>query len=181
MKPVTEITTTELANILTKITASTVVNITYLVDDARSKVVKGNKQVQKLVNITHVYLNHNYTKKVQNLTGDSSFVAYEMKGKTRISSTLLQADKTKELMIDGKVLKSQTVHNLAYFHNGEEITEKQGEELNLWTPSYYKHIEKQTMGRGSVDVEDDFNIINTYLSRIVKIKIQGIEYTIIKG
>ncbi|MDD5151800.1 MAG: hypothetical protein PHC28_15195 [Flavobacterium sp.] len=81
-------------------------------------------------------------------------------------------------MIDGKVLKSQTVHNLAYYHNGQEITEKQGEELNLWTPSYYKSVEKKTAGRGIVSEEDDFNIVNTYLSRIVKIKIKGIEYKI---
>ncbi|MDD5151801.1 MAG: hypothetical protein PHC28_15200 [Flavobacterium sp.] len=59
-----EVTISELASILENITASTVVNITYLVDDSRSKVVKGIKQVQKLVNITHVYLNHDYTKKV---------------------------------------------------------------------------------------------------------------------
>jgi len=180
MKPlnIQEVTVQELAAILEKTTASTVVNITYLVDDARSKVVKGIKQVQKMVNITHVYLNHNYTKKVQKLTGDTNFTAMEMKGKTRICGTLIKSDKTGELMIDGKVLKSQAIHNLAYYHNGEIITEQQGEELGLWTPSYYKVTEKQTTGRGTVSEEDDFSIINTYLARIVKIKIQGTEYTI---
>jgi hypothetical protein len=32
------------------------------------------------------------------------------------------------------------------------------------------------MGRGSVSEEDDFNIINTGLDKIVYIKFKGIEY-----
>lgn len=169
----------QLANILCDITRSTICNITYKVDDSRSKTVKGKKQIQKLVNIPNVYLNHDYTKKVQNLTGNTNFVAQEMKGKTRVCSTLIQSDTTNELMIDGKVLNSESTNILALYHNGEEITEMEAISKELWTDAYYKVKEISTMGRGLVAEEDNFNIINTYLSRIVRIKLEGIVYEII--
>ena len=172
------ITAKKLADILCGITRSTVCSITYKVDDSRSKTVKGQKQVQKLVNIANVYLNHDYTKKVINLTGDTKFVAQEMKGKTRICSTLIQSDTTNELMIDGKVLQSESAKILALFHNGEEITEAEAISKELWADAYYKPKAVNTMGRGRVSEEDNFNIINTYLTRIVRIKLEGTVYEI---
>ena len=35
------------------------------------------------------------------------------------------------------------------------------------------------MGRGSVSIEDDFYIINTYLKSIVSIKLEGTFYEIV--
>lgn len=170
------INTNQLAEILKNITRSTFCNIIYLVDDQRSKTIKGIKQVQKLVQISHVALNHNYTNKVVNLSGATDFVAEEMKGKTRICSTLIQSDKTQELMIDGKVLNSEVAKVLGYFHNGSEITEIKAVELELWTDSYYNPTPTKTMGRGLVSEEDNFRIINTYLSRIKQIKLEGQRY-----
>ena len=175
----TKITPKQLAEILCNITRSTVCNVTYLVDDSRSITIKGIKQVQKLVNISNVYLNHDYTKKVINLSGNTNFVAQELKGKTRICSTLIQSDTTNELMIDGKVLKSEAVTILGFYHNGNQIFEAEAHDNGLWANSYYKPSEKQTMGRGTVSVEDDFNIINTYLKRIVYIKLEGTMYEIV--
>lgn len=174
------ITVSELADILCNITKSTIINITYLVDDNRSKVVKGIKQVQKMVNVANVYLNHDYTKKVINLTGNENFVAQELKGMIRISSTLLRTIKTNEPVLDGKVLYSECVDVQALYHNGKEITREESEAMDLWTPSYYNPTEKTTMGRGSVSVEDDFYIVKPYLKRIIRAKIQG-EVYIIKG
>ena len=172
------INVTQLAEILKGITRSTFCHIVYMVDDQRSKTLKGNKQIQKLVRIKSVALNHNYTNKVINLTGETSFVAEEMKGKTRICSTLIQSDKTAELMIDGKVLNSQFAEVLGYFHNGNPITEAEAVSLDLWAGSYYKPTEPKTMGRGLVSEEDNFRIINTYLSRIKQIKLEGQWYDI---
>ena len=175
---ITKISADTLAKLLCNITKSTICNITYLVDDTRSKTVKGIKEVQKLVNISAVYLNHDYTQKVINLSGDTSFVAQEMKGKSRVCSTLIQSDKTNELMLDGKVLNSESAKILAFFHNGKEITEAEAIALNLWTPSYYNPSEKTTMGRGLLNDDDNFRIINPYLINIKKIKLEGIEYEI---
>jgi len=175
---ITKISADTLAKLLCNITKSTICNITYLVDDSRSKTVKGIKQVQKLVNISAVYLNHDYTKKVINLSGDTSFVAQEMKGKTRVCSTLIQSDKTNELMIDGKVLNSESAKILAFYHNGKEITEAQA--VAYFTQTNFTQTNKKPMGRGIVSEENDFSIINTYLKRIVKIQLERTLYEIVK-
>ena len=65
----------ELANLLTNITKSTFCSLTYIVDDNRSKQVKGKKQVQKMVFCKSVALNHNYQNKVNNLNGTTDFIA----------------------------------------------------------------------------------------------------------
>ena len=173
-----ELSHQQLAVLLSTITKSTVVSLEMVTDDSRSKTVKGIKQVQKRTFVSRVYLNHDYESKVKKLTGDDSFESQEMKGKTRISSTLVKSDKTGEFMLDGKLLDDNATKILAYYHNNVEITKEQAEEMDLWTPSYYKPSEKQTAGRGTVSKEDDFKIIQPYLNRIVKIKIQGTEYKI---
>jgi hypothetical protein len=173
-----KINTTLLANILKDITKSTMCSITYLVDDTRSRTVNGKKLVQKRVYVSHVALNHNYQNKVNNLNETDTFVALPLKGKTRVSSTLLMSDKTNALMIDGKVLFSEAAQVLGYFHEGNEITEKQGEEMGLWAGAYYTPAPVKTMGRGTVSEEDNFYIINTYLTKIEKIKLQGNEYEV---
>ena len=172
------ISVSELSEILKGITKSTFCHIVYMVDDQRSKTIKGQKQVQKLVKISHVALNHNYTNKVINLSGATDFVAEQMKGKTRICSTLIQSDKTQELMVDGKVLNTEVAKVLGYYHNGNPITEAEAIASDLWTPSYYNPTPIKTMGRGLVSEEDNFRIINTYLSRIKQIKLEGSWYEI---
>jgi hypothetical protein len=161
---------------LVNITKSTVISLTYLTDHAQSKTVKGQKQVQKLVRINNVYLNHDYTKKVQKLTGNSDFEAQELKGKSRISSTILQSDKSGEFLLDGKVLYKESVKLLSLFHNNNEISKETAEEMDLFTPAYYKENPTTTAGRGTVSEEDDFKIINISLTKIQTIKIAGTEY-----
>ena len=177
---VTKVTVNQLLAIVLPITQSTVCNVIYIVDDMRSKTVKGEKQVQKMSQITHCYLNHDYQKKVQKLTENGEFQAYELKGKTKITNTILQSNSTKEFMLYGTVLKKETAKILSYFHNGNEITEAEAVSQDLWANSYYNPTEPKTMGRGIVSEEDNFRIINTYLSRIKQIKLQGQWYDIAK-
>jgi hypothetical protein len=170
----------DLKDIVQPITKSTICSLIYLTDHAQSKTVKGAKQVQKLVQITQVYLNHDYTKKVQKLTENPDFVAQPLKGKTRLSGTILQSDKSGDYLLDGKVLRKESATQLALYHNGKEITKEEAEKLELFAPAYYKeNTDKTTMGRGTVEEEDDFNIINITLSKIVKIKILGTEYRVL--
>ena len=159
-------------------TRSTAISMTYFVDDSRSRTIKGEKQVQKLVRVKNAYLNHNYTNKVINLTGETTFVAEEMKGKERVSTTLIRSLKTGEMMLDAKILKTEAVELLGYYHNGNEITEAEAVALDLWAPIYFNPTPKKTAGRGLVAVEDDFRMITPYISRITEIKFNGTEYLI---
>ena len=98
------LTTEKLVSLLSNVTKSTVCAIEYVTDESKSRTIGGKKQIQKRVKISNLYLNHDYAKKVQNLSGDTTFQSFEMKGKTRISSTLIQSDKTDEILLDGKIL-----------------------------------------------------------------------------
>jgi hypothetical protein len=170
----------EIFNLLVNETKSTVVSIEYITDDSRSKTIKGQKQVQKHVRINNLYLNHSYEQKVQRLTGDTDFHSFELKGKTRISSTIIQSDKSGEFLLDGKILNSESVKLINLFHDGEIITEAQGVAMDLWTNTYYNPTEKTTSGRGSVSEDKDFKMITLGLSKIIKIKFQGTEYMVEK-
>ena len=162
-------------------TRSCGISLTYFVDDSRSRTIKGNKQVQKLVRISNnAYLNHDYENKVKKLTGCEDFVAEQLKGKTRITSTILQSNSTAEFMLDIKVLRTEKIELLGYFHNGKEITEAEAISMDLWAPAYYSPAPKKTSGRGLVSAEDDFNMITPYISRICVIKFNGTEYLITK-
>ena len=171
MKNAQTVTANELATILKGITKSTVCNITYTVDESQSKTVAKVKQLQKKVTITHVYLNHKYANKVNNLNASTDFVAKSLEdyGKFRISSTLIGAIKSGNVMIDGKVLNSETIKSIQYFHLGAEISKEEAIAKELFTPAYFKA--KPTKGRGTVSAENDFGIINTSLSKIDSITI----------
>jgi hypothetical protein len=166
------------AELVKDFTRSTAVSMTYFVDDSRSRTIKGAKQVQKLVRVKNAYLNHDYTNKVIIKTDNPEFVAHELKGKTRISTTILQSNSTAEFMLDAKILKTEAVELLGYFHKGNPITEAEALALDLWTDSYLNPKPKKTAGRGLVAVEDDFNMITPYISRITLIKFCGTEYLI---
>lgn len=170
------LTTEILFNLLANETKSTICSIEYIVDDTRSKQKNKQHLVQKHVKISNVYLNHDYTKKVQKLSGDTTFEAQPLKGKERLTTTILKSLSTNKLLLDGKVLKKESSKIIGYFHDNKEITESQALANEFWGNSYFKVTEKITMGRGLVDIEDDFNIINPNLDKIVYIKFKGIEY-----
>ena len=174
------LTIQELADKLANITKSTVVSLTYIVDDTRSKTKLGKKLIQKKVKISHLYLNHDYQNKVRNLTGDSSFESLDLKGKTRVCSTLIKSDKTGDLLLDGKILKSCNVELLELYHQGKLITIEESETMDLWAPAYYKENVVSTSGRGLVSEENDFRMITLGLAKIETIKISGVVYTIEK-
>ena len=172
------INSNELFELVVNRTKSESCKVRYITDHNLSKQVKGQKQIQKEVVINNLFLNHKYEQKVQRLTGNEDFKAHELKGKIRISSTILQSEKTSEYLLDGKILNTESVKVIKLFHKGEIITESQAVSLDLWANSYYKETEISTMGRGSVSIEDNFKMITLSLSKIIEIKIGGILYTI---
>jgi hypothetical protein len=173
-----------LAILLANITKSTVVSLTYFVDESKSKTIQGQKQVQKRVKVNNLYLNHNYTNKVQNLTGNTEFVAHELNGKTRICSTIIASESKAnfgKLMLDGKILHTESTKVLGYFHNGIEIQLDKNNptkgRFDLVAPSFYVKS-TYTSGRNSVSEENDFRMITPFLDNIETIKIQGQLYSI---
>jgi len=172
------LTTNQLYDLVVNRTKSESCSVEYITDHNESKQVKGIKQVQKQVKINNLFLNHKYEQKVQRLTNDTTFEAHELKGKTRISSTIIQSDKSLEYLLDGKILNSESVKLINLFHNDKIITESEAVSLDLWANSYYKPKTQTTSGRGSVSVDDDFKMITLSLSKIIRIKIGGVQYTI---
>ena len=174
----TKVLTNELiVSLLKDVTKSTIVSIEYIVDESQSRQKQGKKQLQKHVRINNLYLNHDYTKKVQKLSGDTTFQAYELKGKTRISSTLIESDNTKDILLDGKILNTESVKHLGYFHNGEPITQANAIAKDLFAPAYYSETEKTTSGRGLLTEEEDFQMITLGIKNIIYLKCFGEEYT----
>lgn len=175
-KKVEVLTTEILFNLLVNETKSQTIAIEYIVDDNRSRTIQKQVSIQKHVKVNNVYLNHDYGNKVRKLTNDENFVAEPLKGKERISSTILKSLVNNKLLLDGKVLKKESAKILGYFHKDSPITEAEALSEGLWGNSYFKPTEKKTMGRGSVSEEDDFAVINTTLDKIVYLKHKGIEY-----
>jgi hypothetical protein len=162
-----------LESVLRGLTRSTVCSVTYFVDESKSRTVGGKKVLQKLVTISHVYLNHNYQNKVNNLNGTNDFVAEPLKGKTRVCSTLLSSDRDGKMMLDGKVLNKESITETIYFHNGQQISKDVAIMNDYFAPNFFKA--KTTMGRGSVSADNDFGIINPKLDAIRKIKLEKVE------
>ena len=114
---------------------STTIHIEYIVDEAQSRQKQGKKVLQKHVKCTHVYLNHDYKNKVRNLTGNAEFEALAMKGKERLTSTIVRAIKSQELQLDGKILNFDTVTRLGFLHNGNPISEMDAIAENFFAPA----------------------------------------------
>ena len=173
---VVELTDKLIVDLLLNVTKSTVIAVEYVTDESKSRTIGGKKQLQKRVKINNLYLNHDYTKKVQKLTDNKDFQANELKGKTRLSGTLIQNDKDNNILLDGKILNSESVKRLQLLHNGKEISELEATAQNLFAPAYFDTNDKTTSGRGSVSIEDDFKMITLGISKIKYLKAFGIEY-----
>ena len=167
------ISQSELRLLLEPVTVSTVISITYIVDDSKSRTVSGKKLLQKEMFVGNLYLNHDYAKKVSNLSGEA-FEALPMNGKTRISTTLVQSDKSGEMLLDGKILAKESRKLINYFHNGEIISRNEAERLNYFYPA----TDKPTSGRGLLTEENDFQMITLGLKNIKSLKIFGTTYKI---
>ena len=174
---VVELTDKLIVDLLLNVTKSTVIAVEYVTDENKSRTSGGKKQLQKRVKINNLYLNHDYAKKVQKLTDNKDFQANELKGKTRISSTLIQSDKDKSILLDGKILNSESVTRLQLLHNDKEISVLEATAKDLFAPAFFNDTDdKTTSGRGSVSVEDDFKMITLGISKIKYLKAFGIEY-----
>lgn len=181
-----EVTAAELGELLLTVTGSTKVSIVYETAHRFSRTVKGIKPLTQVTSVAPAYLCHDYGNKVRNLTGDTTFQAEEMKGKTRLSPCIVRSDKSGELLLDYKVLKISEneertmIKRLGIFHNGEEISVEEAEKRELFTPAYYaEEKEAKTAGRGLVETEDNFAMFTLGMKNIKRLVMRHVEYIVI--
>ena len=181
-----EVTAAELVAIVKPVTKSQPVSIVYETAHEYSRTVNKTKPLTKVTRVINAWLNHDYTKKVRNLTGDTSFQSYEMKGKTRISSTVVQADKSGLFMLDYKVLnvndpdQCTQFFTLGYKYNGVEISFEDAVKADYFTPAMFKEqADEKTSGRGLVEFEEDFQMFTLGFDKIQRLVMGGVEYIVI--
>ena len=138
------LTVEELAEMLKSKTKAETVNIEYIVNDANSRTVNGQKVVQKHVTINNFVINSDYEKRMQEETKNPDFKAQQPKGKTIISKCLLRSDKTDKLLINGyyDISWTSNIKVLQYYKNGKKITEKTLEKNDLFLDAHYSQKQK---------------------------------------
>ena len=174
MSNVKKVTVAELVELIKPITKSTFIGLCYTVDESYSRMRGGRKMLQKTVCV-NATLNHDYQTKVQKLTGNNEFVANPLKGKTKVSNTVLLSDKTGKAMLYATILKNAK-RETTYFHEGIEISREDAVKRDMFAPSYFKP--RPTKGRGTVAEEDNFDLISPYFSNLNWVRVNGVEYQV---
>jgi len=176
------ITVSELKTLLSNVKGANFVNLVYLVDESKSKTVKGNKLVQKLVK-TNVTIGSSYENKVnriletkQNETAD--FVAQAPKGKMFFAKNILTDVKTESKFYLSAIIENTTKRSTTYYHQNKKVTRAEIITMDLVTPAFTKP--KSVSGRGSVNVENDFSVITPNIENIVAINMNKEKYVVLE-
>lgn len=184
MCKVKTISTNELIELIREVKGVTFANITYHTDESKSKTKGGKKLLQKATTV-NVTLNADYEKKVnrvrENKQGEDNpdFVSQGMKGKKFAfdnCKSIVEAEKTGKKMLycfKEHNAKSDTV----YYHEGNAISIEDAKAQNLFAPSFF--AEKKTVGRGTVETENDFAVFTVGIDKIKRITIKGNEYIVV--
>ena len=180
------VTAAQLAAIVQPQTRSQMITIIYEGAHRFSREVKKVKPLTAVTKVVNAYLNHDYGNKVRNLTGNTEFQSEELRGKSRLSSTVVQSDKSGELLLDYKGLlinhptKGTRFETLSLKYNGVEISVEEAEKRDLFQPAYYApKDETQTSGRGLVDKDQDFRMFTLAFNKIQKLVMDGVEYIVV--
>lgn len=181
MKNKKTINRAELKTILSKISGVTFAHVVAFTDEYASRVVKGNRQLQKLT-FRNVTIGSDYTNRVnrrlEKQGEEANFVSEAMSGKSFVEGSRVLAHANKDvnktyLVCDQeKNAKTRTI----YFHEGKKITKESAIEKNLFAPSFF--AEKKTAGRGQVAEENNFFRLTIGVDNIIAIKLNKVEYII---
>lgn len=180
-----KITKNELLEKLKEVSGTVFTNITYFTDEAKSKTVKGKKAVQKMVTL-NVTIGSNYESKVNRILEtkqgeEANFEAQALKGRVHVDNTsaLLWSEKSQDYLLNAIVENhSGGTKTTTYYVGGLPKTLDEIKELDLLTPSFFTE-KPVTMGRGAIDVANNFSIIQPKISNIKSIKLFGETYDII--
>lgn len=155
--------------------------ITYFVDEGKSKTVNGKKLIQKLVTVVGI-AGVNYQKRVNTLLKKlgliADFVAYANNGVEQAfeDSAILLKNKKGELMFRCHI-NSNVKPKTTYFYKGLEISLEEAVKADLFTPSFFQ---KKSVGRGAVVGEKAFKVMQPFLKNIIRMRVNGETYELIK-
>lgn len=181
MKNKKTINRSELKEVLAKTKGVTFAHVVAFTDEYGSRVVKGQRQLQKLT-FRNITIGSDYENRVNRRLDkqgeEADFESQEMAGKQFVEGSKVLAYATKNptkmyLVCDQeKNAKTRTI----FFHNGQKIAKDKAIEQNLFAPSYF--AEKKTAGRGQVAEENNFFRLTIGIDNIIAIKINKVEYII---
>lgn len=166
----------------------TFANVVYQNDYSKSKTKNKQKLVQKITE-TRITLGADYTSKVQRIevkkqgAESSDFQAMKMNGKSYTNGTenpVVHADKNPKFRMLVMIIENGVKSKTTYLHNGQVITLKQAEEMDLLTDSHYNQEKKPTAGRGVVNAENDFKFNTLGFDKIKQITMNGTDYIVIR-
>jgi len=171
----------ELRAMLFKFQGVTFSHLVAFTDEYGSRVVKGNRQLQKLT-FRNITIGSDYTKRVNRRLekqGDEvGFESQEMAGKTFVEGSsclaFMNKNTAKEYLVCDQEKNAKT--RITYFHQGKKISKEQAIAQNLFAPSFF--AEKSTAGRGLVDEENNFFRLTIGLENIIAITLHKVHYII---
>ena len=179
MNVVKKVTTAELIEVLTASNKATFVNVTYVVNESKSKQKNGKKLLQKAVTVNGT-LNFKYSDKINRIlekegkntdfVGVANWHEYLFPN----NRAVLTDKKTKSKFYLRLAIENHTTPITSYFHNSKPITRQKAIENELFAPSYFKP--KTTAGRGSIDQENDFHFIAPEFKGIAVITMNKVDY-----
>lgn len=162
-------------------------SLSYLVDVAESKVVKGMKLLKKFVKI-NATIGSDYEKKVNRIVENKqgeviNFVAQPQNGKEYYidGSPVVRDTKTQEKRYLVFIVENHTSvsdHQLYIAETMQEVTKEQVWNSDYITPAGLNPKE-YTAGRGAVDSENDFCFRTVDFSNLKGFVIGGTDYRII--
>jgi len=158
-------------------------NVTYLVDESKSKTVKGKKMLQKIVT-TNATIGSDYAKKVNKICKDKQgmeidFVSQPMRGKDYVvaGSPVAMDTKTEEKRYLVMIVENHTKPQSQLLLDGKEV-----ERSEVWNDKYITPAglkpSNNTSGRGAVDKENDFYFRTLDFNNLISFNMNGNMYLI---
>lgn len=156
-------------------------NITYLVDESKSKQVKGKRMLQKMVE-TNATIGSDYTKKVNKILDkegkEIDFVAQPMKGKEYVSegNPVCQDTKTGEKRYLVFIVEGHTKPQTQLILDGKTVDRADVWNENYITPAGLKP--NAVAGRGTINEENNFFFRTLNFDNLISYNMNGKMYLI---
>lgn len=188
MKNIIRISTVEAINMFSnykkQISASGVSfsNMTYLVDESKSKTVQGKKMLQKLVT-TNATIGSDYAKKVNRILDKEGkeivFESQPMRGKEYVSlgNPVCTDTKTQTKKYLVFIVENHTKPQSQLILNGKEVKREDVWNENFITPAGLKP--NAVAGRGTINEENNFFFRTLDFNNLISFNMNGNMYLIV--
>jgi len=158
-------------------------NLTYMVDEGKSKTVGGKKAIQKLVEV-NATIGSDYEKKVNRIVDkegkEIDFVAQPMNGKEYVSNgnPVAKDTRTGEKRYLIFIVENHSKAQVRYFLNSNEV-----DKGTIWNDQYITpaglNPKTYTSGRDSINKENDFAFRTLDFKNLKAFNMNGNAYIVI--